>query len=118
MKAVFLSSIFVLTSSLYAGQLFVMRGEPSAAIGAEVSSYSLDSAKGSAELLLTDVQNQNCRISISMLKDLGIDPLQLALSMVNTRNGDGPILTCYTTKEQDGAEGRAYRISIYNYPKP
>lgn len=106
-------------STLFAGTMDVMEEGSTGAQGAEVRYFKLENEFGKSYLfLLTENNTQACRIPTSMLKDLGIDPIQFGMTLRNVRGTDGVHLTCYMSKEQLGSRLIASRIEVTSWPRP
>lgn len=85
--------------------------------GGEVKYFKLENDGEKAQLYLLNDKDQGCRIPVSQLKDLSIDPVQFGLNMKNVRGLDGLSLTCYMTREQFVSRFLTTRIQVSSWHK-
>lgn len=113
-----LATIFLMFSwNSYAGTLGIVKDGTSGTIGGEIKYFKIETDLGKPHIFIVDSFNQACRIPIALLKDLGIDPVQLGNNLRNVRGNDGLILTCYMTEEESLKRFFAYRIDVESWPR-
>lgn len=119
MKALILIASLFLSSSSFAGIMDVMKeGGTFGLNGGEVRYFKLETDLGQPHLFLLNDKNQGCRIPVTQLKELGIDPIQFAISLRNIRGNDGMVLTCHMSEEQFNTKLRATSIVVVSWPRP
>lgn len=117
-KIGFFVSLILTASSAFASNLIVVVDGNSGATGAEIRYFKLENEFGKAQLFVLDQNSQGCRVPVSILKELGIDPIQFGLSLRNIRGNEGINLTCYMSQDQKDSRLLANRIEVVSWPRP